>query len=73
MPERTEGWGNLSNDTSGNAHYFKDSRSLCGKWMALMTPFWESNQKRGPEPKPRTGTCKACWKRAPEDAPVVAP
>lgn len=67
--EREEGWGALSNDRSGNSHYFRDGQSLCGKWMAWGPPRWESNQKRGPEPKPRSGTCKACWKKAPEEAP----
>lgn len=66
--ERHEGWGSLLNDHGGNAHYFQEGRSLCGKWLAFY-PRWEANQVRGPEPKPRSGTCKACWKRAPEEAP----
>lgn len=67
--ERTEGWGSLANDTSRNAHYFRDGRSLCGKWLALGPPRWERNQARGLEPRRGSGTCKACWKKAPEQAP----
>ncbi len=66
---RTEGWGSLVNDTSGNAHYFRDGRSLCGRWLAIGSPRWETNQWRGPEPKRGRGTCKACWRKAPEEAP----
>lgn len=69
MSELTEGWGSLPN-WGEIAHYFRDGRSLCGKWLALDTPRWESNQARGPEPKRRnSATCKACWKKAPEVAP----
>lgn len=70
--DRIEGWGSLANDRSGNAHYFRDRRSLCRSWLALGTPLWETNQERGPEPKRGTGTCKACWKKAPELAPAPA-
>ena len=70
MTERIEGWGSLSNASA--AHYFREGRSLCGKWMAGGTPLWESNQKRGPEPTRGSGTCKGCWKKAPEEAPVAA-
>ena len=65
---RQEGWGSLVNDRGGNAHDFQGGRALCGKWLAF-DPRWESNQVSGPEPKPRSGTCKACWKKAPEEAP----
>lgn len=63
---RKEGWGSVVNAAS--AHYFRDGRSLCGRWMAF-SPRWETNQKRGPEPRRGDGTCKACWKKAPEVAP----
>lgn len=61
-----EGWGGIENAQA--AHYFKEGRSLCGKWMAF-DPRWESNQTRGPEPKPRSGTCLPCWRKAPERSP----
>ena len=70
MAKRDEGWGSLSNDRSENAHYFRGGRSLCGRWLALFnSPQWERNQSRGTEPKRGSGTCKACWKKAPEEAP----
>lgn len=71
MAERTEGWGNLGAQTA-SAHYFREGRSLCGRWMAFGAPRWESDQKRGPEPKRGAGTCKACWRKAPDEAPAVA-
>lgn len=67
--ERTEGWGSLDN-FAGNAHYFRNGRSLCGRILALSEPRWERQQSRGPEPERRnSGTCKACWRKAPEEAP----
>lgn len=64
MAERTEGWGNL--DNARDAHYFKDGRSLCGRWLAFGAPRWESNQTLGSAPT--KGTCKTCWtKRAKEE------
>lgn len=66
---RQEGWGSVDN-LHGNAHYFRDGRSLCGKILAVGSPRWERQQYRGPEPQKRnSGTCKACWRKA----PVVAP
>ena len=59
MAERKEGWGSLSN--ARLAHYFRSGRSLCGKWMSLGTPLWESNQTLGTEPD--KGTCRACWRK----------
>lgn len=60
MSKRKEGWGNLVN--SRDAHYFTtDMRSLCGRWLALGYPAWESNQELGSEPT--KGTCKTCWKK----------
>jgi hypothetical protein len=59
VAERTEGWGSL--DNARDAHYFKDSRSLCGRWLACGSPRWEKNQALGKEPT--KGTRKACWKK----------
>jgi hypothetical protein len=59
--QRTEGWGNLAN--AAKAHYFVNDRSLCGRWMVLLTaPRWESNQELGTAPD--RGTCSSCWKKA---------
>ena len=67
MSERNEGWGSLVN--AQKAHYFSTSgRSLCGRWACFGTPVWESNQKRGA--KADSGTCAACWKKAPDVAPM---
>lgn len=57
--ERTEGWGSIG--TLRVAHYFKDNKTLCGSWKALVTPRWESNQELGE--KPCEGTCRTCWKK----------
>lgn len=59
--DRTEGWGGL--DNASDAHYFRDSRSLCCRWLALGGPRWESCQELGKEPTRGSGTCKACWKK----------
>ena len=59
--ERVEGWGNL--DNVRNAHYFRDGKSLCAKWLAFGEPRWEHNQELGKEPTKGSGTCKACWKK----------
>ena len=59
MAKREEGWGNV--DNARDAHYFKDARSLCGRWLAF-SPRWESNQDLGTAPG--KGTCKGCWKKA---------
>jgi hypothetical protein len=59
---RTEGWGSLVNATS--AHYFVKGRSLCGTWLALTPPHWESNQEDGHEAPTRgSGTCIRCWRK----------
>ena len=63
---RTEGWGSMVN--AKKAHYFQDGSSLCRQWMMFGSgPRWESNQKKGPTAD--AGTCAACWKKAPEEAP----
>lgn len=72
MTERAEGWGNL--DNARDAHYFRNDRSLCGRWMAFGEPRWEANQALGPMPKPRSGTCTTCWrKRAKEEGVELPP
>ena len=63
MSERQEGWGSLTNASA--AHYFRDGRSLCGRWMTLGPPRWESDQTKGEEPSRGDGTCKTCWRKAP--------
>lgn len=59
MSERSEGWGGL--DNVRNAHYFRDGRSLCLKWLVFGSPRWERNQELGSVAT--KGTCKACWKK----------
>ena len=62
--ERTEGWGSLDNVRA--AHYFRDGKTFCRRWMTLGTPRWETNQKLGASAT--HGTCKACWKKLAEEA-----
>lgn len=57
--ERVEGWGNL--DNARDAHYFRNNRSLCGRWLAWGSPRWEKHQELGMAAT--MGTCKLCWKR----------
>jgi hypothetical protein len=57
--QRTEGWGNI--DNAKDAHYFRDNRSLCLRWLVLGGPRWETYQELGAVPT--KGTCKTCWKR----------
>jgi hypothetical protein len=64
---RTEGWGNL--DNAAAAHYFRNDRSLCGRWLAWGKPRWEGNQELGNDPT--KGTCKACWKKRAVEERVV--
>lgn len=59
IDERVEGWGFMFN--TKKAHYFRKGTSLCGGWLALGTPVWESNQETGISAD--TGTCKSCWKK----------
>jgi len=65
VDERSEGWGFLSN--AKRAHYLRDGRSLCRKWLVLSAPEWVRTQERAAAPGP--DDCKACWKKAPENAP----
>lgn len=68
MTPEGEGWGYLPN--TAKAHYFADGhRSICGKWMTLGSPIWESNQTLGV--KPDRGTCAACWKRRAKQKAVI--
>jgi hypothetical protein len=68
MTARSQGWGTVAGANA--AHYFgADGRSLCGRWLAIGVPRWAGNQTRGPEPRRNDGTCKACWRKAPEGAP----
>ena len=48
------GWGFPQN--SRKAHYFRESRSLCGKWLYFGRNLGEA---AGPGPD----DCKACWKK----------
>lgn len=68
MTERTEGWGSV--DNARDAHYFRDSRSLCGRWLAWGDPRWEKKQSLG---EPTKGTCKGCWKKRAKEEGVIAP
>lgn len=63
--ERTEGWGSLWNVRK--AHYFRGNKSLCGRWLSLGSPAWETNQSLGE--KPDDGTCAACWKKRKKESP----
>ena len=65
VDERIEGWGFLSN--AKLAHYFRGGRSLCGRWLTFGAPEWISAQEKGKAPG--IHDCKACWKKAPENAP----
>jgi hypothetical protein len=58
---RSEGWGSLVN--ASDAHYFRDGRSLCGRWACFGTPRWETNQALGSRPRRNSGTCVTCWKK----------
>lgn len=57
--KRTEGWGSI--DGSSKAHFFRNYKSLCGRWLALGSPHWESFQELGE--KADEGTCAGCWKK----------
>ena len=59
---RREGWGTLDNQPMRKAHYFEvKGRSLCGRYLALGTPRWESDQGLGGKWSPTSGTCQTCW------------
>jgi hypothetical protein len=58
---RSEGWCSLLN--ARDAHYFRDGRSLCGRWGCFGTPLWEPNQELGQRPRRNSGTCVTCWKK----------
>lgn len=50
-----EGWGFTG--TSRKAHYFRDGRSLCGKWG-----FRRSSAPHEPDTGPSPDDCAACRK-----------
>ena len=49
-----EGWAYLSN--SLKCHYFKDGRSLCGRWAYFGNEFEQGNDDS-------SDNCKACRKK----------
>lgn len=59
--DRSEGWGSLLNARS--AHYFRDGKSICGRWACFGSPRWERKQELGERPRRNDGTCVACWKK----------
>jgi hypothetical protein len=38
------------------AHYFRDGRSICGRWLFAGDPTQNQNMSRSPD------DCAACWK-----------
>lgn len=48
-----EGWGFTA--TSRKAHYFRDGRSLCGKWW-----FRDPRAPLEPDDRPSPDDCVAC-------------
>ena len=53
--EINEGWTWLYNTTKW--HYFKEGRSLCGKWMVLSKQDYELGNDDSPD------NCKTCQKK----------
>lgn len=53
--EKKEGWKWLSN--SPKWHYFREGRSLCGKFMCFSMSDLEQGNNESPE------NCKACRKK----------
>lgn len=51
----SEGWGFLVN--SRKAHYFRDGRSLCRRWMCFSLSDLEQDDKKSPD------DCKACRRK----------
>jgi hypothetical protein len=62
-----EGWGRLWR--ARKAHYFADSRSLCGKWLAL-SPVPDG---RATTAEPGATDCKACHRKAIKRLDLIAP
>ena len=52
MENKTEGWMKL--DNAKLWHYFRDGRSLCGKWMTFSQNYDETENIDSPD------NCKAC-------------
>lgn len=57
------GWGTLlvGDRFTMKAHWFEGRRSLCGRYLAIGEPRWETNQADGDAPD--RGTCVACWRQ----------
>jgi hypothetical protein len=55
VSDETEGWAWPAN--SRKAHYFREGRSLCSRWMILYPPDQGTDGDHGPD------DCKACWKK----------
>jgi len=53
MPKKREGWTWLWN--ARKDHYFRNGRSLCGRWMCLGGDFYDF-------PDPHTA-CATCMKK----------
>ena len=56
--EREEGWGRPI--ASRKFHYFRQSRSLCRKWM--FTGFDPDTADQVLSEKPQRDDCLACWR-----------
>jgi hypothetical protein len=54
-PKRVEGWAFLWN--SKKVHYFRDKRSLCGKWLCLSMEFYPDENLNSPD------NCAECRRR----------
>ena len=52
METKTEGW--IKTDNAKLWHYFRDGRSLCGKWMTFSQNYDETENIDSPD------NCKAC-------------
>lgn len=52
MSGEEEGWYWPSN--SGKAHYYRDNRSLCGKWAVLVIPDLQPDEGQSVD------DCKSC-------------
>lgn len=50
-----EGWNWLFN--SSKWHYFREGRSLCGKWMTLGNPEYQQGNDNSPD------NCAACKRK----------
>lgn len=61
MPEKlTEGWKWLVN--APKWHYFREGRSLCGRWLTFSNSGFEQGNLESPD------NCKACVKKLEKEA-----